>query len=314
MLLRWVTCASIALLLKRLRDSTPKRKLDRALSKMHTKASIEHGLNFKPRSTDVFITTYPKTGTTWVQQICHGLRTRGSMEFEEITQMTPWTICALDCGLDLTQEQVANPRLFKSHENYTKIPKSGKYIYVMREPKDVLTSFYWFLLDYVGLTGQMSVEEFASQVYMGSGTNSGTYWDHICSWHPHFGDSNVCVVFFEDLLADLPKCVQKIARFLEIEEDKELEDLVVRQSSFSFMKAHQNQFDGHWVRDRVKGQMGVTSELRVGKIRSGKAGAGKTSLPPSLQKAVDERWLEIVTPQTGFPSYSAMRKAWSLLL
>jgi aryl sulfotransferase len=49
------------------------------------------------------------TGTTWVTQICHSLRTRGDMAFDEITEVVPWDICALDCGQDLDAEQVGRP-------------------------------------------------------------------------------------------------------------------------------------------------------------------------------------------------------------
>ena len=42
-----------------------------------------------PRPTDVVISTPPKTGTTWVQQIVHQLRTGGDMDFEDIYQPIP---------------------------------------------------------------------------------------------------------------------------------------------------------------------------------------------------------------------------------
>jgi len=59
------------------------------MARMFTKEAREKGLAFKPRPTDVFIATYAKAGTTWMQQIVHGLRTNGSMAFEEITEVVP---------------------------------------------------------------------------------------------------------------------------------------------------------------------------------------------------------------------------------
>lgn len=32
---------------------------------------IEEALDYKPKDEDVFIVTYPKCGTTWLQQICY---------------------------------------------------------------------------------------------------------------------------------------------------------------------------------------------------------------------------------------------------
>jgi len=40
---------------------------------------LRQALAFQPQPTDVIITPYAKSGTTWVQQIVHGLRTRGSI-------------------------------------------------------------------------------------------------------------------------------------------------------------------------------------------------------------------------------------------
>ena len=65
---------------------------------MHTKESIRIGRAMKPRPDDVFVVTYPKCGTTWMTQICHQLRTGGSDDFGEITEVCPWDILAHDCG------------------------------------------------------------------------------------------------------------------------------------------------------------------------------------------------------------------------
>jgi aryl sulfotransferase len=74
-------------------------------------------LLFRPNNDDVFVTTYPKCGTTWMSFICHCLRTRGDTSFGEITEVVPWTIVALDCGQDLNAQQMASPRLFKAHDD-----------------------------------------------------------------------------------------------------------------------------------------------------------------------------------------------------
>ena len=83
--------------------------------------------------------TYPKCGTTWMTQIIHTLRTRGAAEhnqFGEITEVVPWDILAIDCEQDLGAEQVASPRVFKSHEAYGDVIKGAKYVYVARNPED----------------------------------------------------------------------------------------------------------------------------------------------------------------------------------
>ena len=71
-------------------------------SAMHSDKSVRVGRYFKPQPSDVFVVTYPKCGTTWVTQILHALRTAGSMDFGEITEVVPWVILARELTLTLT--------------------------------------------------------------------------------------------------------------------------------------------------------------------------------------------------------------------
>jgi len=120
-------------------------KLRFRLSHIGTEESSKIGLEFSPKPEDVFITTFPKCGTTWVSLILHSLRSRGNMDFCEITEVVPWTIMAQSCNQNLNDPQMYCPRLFKSHEDYLSVPKGGKYVYVVRNPPEVIVSYYEFL-------------------------------------------------------------------------------------------------------------------------------------------------------------------------
>ena len=93
---------------------------------MFTPQAFEHGMALVPRADDVFIAPYPKSGTTWLQQIVHQLRTGGDMDFDEITRVVPWLEAALDMGLDLDAPQRAEPRAFKTHLAWDLVPKGGR--------------------------------------------------------------------------------------------------------------------------------------------------------------------------------------------
>ena len=73
------------------RDALSARHKPTLIAKMCT-------LNGRPAAGDVLIVTSPKCGTTWVQQIVHQLRSRGSMDFEEISMVVPWIEMAHDLG------------------------------------------------------------------------------------------------------------------------------------------------------------------------------------------------------------------------
>ena len=79
--------------------------------------SMRIGETYQLRPTDVIVVSFPKTGTTWTQNCCEQLRTgAGGYDFDDITIRQPWIEFAYDLGQDLDDEQVANPRIFKTHQ------------------------------------------------------------------------------------------------------------------------------------------------------------------------------------------------------
>ena len=75
--------------------------------------------SWRPRPTDVVISPFGKCGTTWLQQIFHTLRTRGDMDFDDISRVVPWIEMAVACGLDIEHVgRVINVHLPKEMENY----------------------------------------------------------------------------------------------------------------------------------------------------------------------------------------------------
>ena len=102
-------------------------------ARMHTPESVANGTtNFAMRPDDVLIATYPKTGTTWTMQVMHQIRcvaagvAADGESFEEITEVVPWDVLALDCGQDLNASQGVKPRLFKSHESAETAARGGR--------------------------------------------------------------------------------------------------------------------------------------------------------------------------------------------
>jgi len=283
---------------------------------MHSPRSVENGLLFKPRPEDIFVVTYPKCGTTWMTQICHILRTRGKADlntFGEITEVVPWDILAGDCGQDLDAEQVASPRIFKSHESFKTVPKGAKYIYVARNPSDAFVSFYKFLPPYMGLVGDdITMDDFSLAIFAGV-SNSGQIWHHFLGWWKGgLENPDVLWCFYEDLVRDLEKEVRRVAAFMDIALDDELLEIVLERSSFEFMQQRSTQFDDHFVFDATKTQMGRAAEdkVTVGKVRKGggKVGSRKT-IPPSISTSLDEKWKDILAAPTGCADYAQLRAA-----
>ncbi|XP_020607142.1 sulfotransferase family cytosolic 1B member 1-like isoform X2 [Orbicella faveolata] len=107
-------------------------------------------VNFQTRGDDVFVVSYPKSGTTWLQEILWQVYNNGEKSTTKIFDRVPM----LERGTSSDRIDVTalpSPRLLHTHLTYDVIPKGKaedtkcKYIYVMRNPKDVAVSFYEFL-------------------------------------------------------------------------------------------------------------------------------------------------------------------------
>ena len=268
------------------------------------------GLAFEPRPSDVIISPFPKSGTTWLQQIVHGLRTRGDMDFDDISRVIPWIKTAHDLGLDLEEPQGAAPRAYKSHLGWQEVPKGGRYIVVFRDPKDILVSLYRFLEGWLFEPGSISIASWARQQFIGNrDPGRPGYWGHLSSWWEARNEENILLLCYEDMLGDLPDCVTAIAAFAGIELDDELLDLVVRQSTIDFMLAHKSKFDEPLMRALSERVAGIPPGSDASKVRIGKVGTHRSELPGEISDEMDEVWQAQVTPKLGFPSYQHFREA-----
>jgi len=291
------------------------QRLNERNGMMFSEESNSYGTSFTPRPSDVFIATPPKTGTTWTMQITNALRTRGNPDFDEITVVVPWDCAALDCGQDINADQVAYPRLFKSHCTYESIAKGGKYIYVARDPKAVIMSFYQFIIPYFQIPIEdIPFRDFVNDFFLKNGTNYGSIYTHFLGWWKMRENKDILFLFFEDLKEDLPACVEKISEFMEIELDDELKQIVCEVSSYEYMRKNAHQFDDHFIRNTVMKRCGLSPEEKftVGKVREG-GGKIKYEIGEEIEAILERCWEEELTPETGYKNYDEFRNAMSFL-
>ena len=279
-------------------------------ARMLTKEGFQQALAFRPQATDVIITPYAKSGTTWVQQIVHGLRTRGDMQFGEITEVIPWIEMAYDLGMDLDLPQRGHPRAFKSHLNWELVPKGARYIYVVRDPKDVAVSMYHFLQGWWFETGAISMPTFVREQFL-QPKSPNAYWAHIRSWWPHRQDANVLFLCYEDMKGDLPHTIQRIATFIDCPLDEELRRIVEHQSSLEFMQAHKHHFDDHLIRAARDAICGLPPGGDSSKVRTGNVGDHAREFPADVNAEFDRLWKTEVEATLGFSSYADLRTALS---
>ena len=281
-------------------------ELDIILDQLFTEESWHHGLAFKPRPGDIFISPYAKCGTTWLQHIAHGLRTRGNMDFDEITTVTPWISIAHDMNWDLEAEHIAQPRIYKSHMTWHDIPKGGRYICSFRHPADAFMSFYRFFENYYFEAGSISLEELFYWRYPRENLAEKGYWYHLASWWSQRKNPNVLLLCYEDMKADLATTIKRIATFMGINLDNELFDIILRQSSREFMLEHMDKFDEAPFRRHAYNLGVLPFEVEGHKVTPG--ASVKHKLSPQIEVELKNIWEEQITAKLGLKSYDDLRK------
>jgi hypothetical protein len=135
-------------------------------------------------------------------------------------------------------------RVYNTHLRYDMLPTGAKYIYTVRDGRDVVTSFYHHLsnqhIDDGGFVGE-GFEEFLDLFLRGQ-IPYGKWSHHLCAWMEAIdeGGGNILLVQYEDLKRNLEHEIDRIASFLGIE-DYNVET-VLQRASFDYMKHHQSLF------------------------------------------------------------------------
>lgn len=262
---------------------------------------------WRPRPTDVVISPFGKCGTTWLQQIFHTLRTRGDMDFDDISRVVPWIEMATADGLDIEEPQRAEPRGFKSHLAYDAIPPGAKGIVSFRDPRDALVSMYRFMEGWFIEPGAVSISDFADN-WIGREA-SRSYWGHLLSWWNVRHDPAVLAMSYEQMIADPEASIRRVAAFCGIPLEDDLLALTLERSSISYMLAHKDRFDDAMNRKASEFRCNLPPGSDSAKVRKGGVGGHAAELSPEIIAKLDARWRELVTPVTGFADYGALEAA-----
>ncbi|HSF94237.1 MAG TPA: sulfotransferase domain-containing protein [Thermohalobaculum sp.] len=289
------------------RRPTSLDQMVRSLQHLVTDEGVGRGLAYKPGPTDIFIAPYAKCGTTWMQQIVHGLRTGGSMDFDEITEVIPFLEVAHDMGIDIDAPQVAAPRVFKCHLAWDAVPKGGRYIVVFRDPVDAMVSMYRFFEGWFFEPGTISLAEFAGH-FLGRDPRKN-YWGHAASWWRQRGRDDVLAFAFEEMKRDLPGVVDRVAGFIGGAIPPQTRALATAQASFDFMKRHERQFDDHLVRQARDAACGLPPGGASSKVNQGEAGRGAAVVTQDIRDRFSERWRQTMTAEFGLDSYQDLVRA-----
>lgn len=214
---------------------------------------------------DVFVVTFPRSGTTWMEQVIHLLLNNGEQGSKVLGDAVPWveTLPNRQQGFKQFLEEMTGRRFFTSHLPYSLMPgvrdSNANYVYVARNPKDVAVSTYYHdksKHDYDG-----TWEEHFNLFLQGK-VLFGSYFDHVLPWWNASNEADdILFVKYEDMKRDLEEVIRTIADFLNIKANMELINIVLEKSNFEKM-ASDKKTNLNWVPQRE----GVPGHFRKGTV------------------------------------------------
>ncbi|TWW78309.1 Amine sulfotransferase [Takifugu flavidus] len=139
--------------------------------------------DFEIRPTDVFIITFPKSGTVWMQQILSQIMEASHPGWaEDVTNRAKIPYLEGRTVDDPFRDR-KEPRVLYTHLFLELLPhgvkeKQIKVVYVLRNPKDVLVSLYHFAHSWVLMDSPTSFEVFFKQ-FMDGKQFVGSWFAHV---------------------------------------------------------------------------------------------------------------------------------------
>ncbi|KAL3060743.1 hypothetical protein OYC64_015147 [Pagothenia borchgrevinki] len=213
------------------------------ISGTHDPDDVDQIQDLEIRDSDVFVVTYPKSGTIWMQQILLLLEAKGDLaaisglSSSSNADLIPWIEVN---GSRQTFITAPSPRMRVTHLQYQFMPsalsqKKGKVIYVARNPKDVLVSYFYFHKLANMLETPKDFDDFFEK-FMRGDVFGCSWFEHVKTWYSHMDDMNMLFITYEEMIQDLHSAVQRISVFLEKELNPEQLANVVKHSTFNNMK------------------------------------------------------------------------------
>ena len=216
---------------------------------------LDSAAKYQATPSDIFVCAYAKCGTTWTQNIVWLIVHNGEpippeKNLEDCIPMLEFVGSEFAEAIDNSQF----PRIIKTHFPYQETPqnKDAKYIYITRNPKDALVSYYYHLkgFDFPDLKFDRFYDLFIESKVAFNG-----YFENVSSWCEQRHQPNILFLLYEDLKRDLRGNVLKIAGFLGKNYKKKLKandgeilQKILEESSFKAMKKESEK----WVKSTTK--------------------------------------------------------------
>ena len=259
------------------------------------------GMAGRWREGDIVVSAPAKSGTTWAMNIVHQLRAGGDEQLQDLYAEVPW-LEFFETPYQTKQQLYTRwgrlprwyPRAFKTHAEPPRTPynSSVRYVVVMRDPRDAISSFLPFLhtvtdeaMDYWDTPPSVREQWFRGNstvtvmtAFAGYFRYGQLFTDFLKGWWPYRHATNVLLLHYSDMKADRAGSVRKVYDFLGFSLTPSKLDRVVELTSFEYMKKHGGKYTMQTLDVSIWEPTALT---RTGKV-------GGSSLPAEVLSVFDE--------------------------
>jgi len=230
---------------------------------------------------DIFLVGYFRSGSTWSRFLLGNYIHQGeAVSFTNIERLVPSIYTLPDRILR------GLPRVLKSHECFD--PRYRRVIYIVRDPRDVAVSFYYYNLKVRVIPEGYSMDEFVARLIAANvvpyADRVGSWQDHVLSWIRLRKDSTgFRLVRYEDLLADPIKELTTLSPLMRIEPTLERIERAVNLSSASHMQSLEKKQSKDWIATK-------DSRQDIAFVREAKSGGWRQKLSAASVRSIEQAW------------------------
>jgi Sulfotransferase domain len=235
------------------------------------------------RQDDVFIVTYPRSGTTWLGYMLACLLARERSEELTLLESSFGRVVPdinneyYGTGSLTKYADLKSPRIFRTHARFQ--IKFPNVVYLVRDPRDVMVSYYHFLR-FTKPHFDISLEHFVLT------SDSYIYpWDkHVSGWLCESVRPRRLIVRYEDFHEHCADVLASVCEFSHINCSREDISKAVECGKFERMREIEERFG-------MDGQRGSSGERFV---RRGKVGGWRGELDENCRCLIEQRYEKLM--------------------
>lgn len=254
--------------------------IGRQLADVASAASRRHYLPVPRRDDDLFLVEFPKSGVTWLTFLIANVNL---LINQDQRAATLFNINDFVPDVHSVRHLQAPPytlpgyRIFKSHATYLR--EYRKVVYVVRDPRCVMSSYLTFLRSLGQWNG--SIEEFVAHPRYGV----GAWREHVTGWLDNVDvASSFTILRYEELLEDPRREVARLYRLIGIAASPEQINLAVERSSIEVLANLEREFNARHP---------ALEKLQF--FRTGRLGGSREPMPESVVRRIEDLAGDVMT-------------------